>query len=44
MKKEQKYVIRNEGLSKNKNNVCDNIIDDFNNSEKADIIVTIKLV
>lgn len=44
MKKEQIYVIKNEGLSKNKNNTCDNIFDDFNNSEKADIIVTIKLV
>jgi hypothetical protein len=44
MKKEQKYVIKNEGLFKNKNNTCDNIFDDINNSEKADIIVTIKLV
>ena len=44
MKKEQIYVIKNEGLSKNKNNTCNNIFDDFNNSEKADIIVTIKLV
>jgi hypothetical protein len=44
MKKEQKYVIRNEGLCKNKNYICDNILDDFNNSEKANIIVTITLV
>jgi DnaJ-class molecular chaperone len=36
MKKEQKYTIKNEGLSK--------IIDDFNNSEKANIIVTVRLV
>jgi len=36
MKKDQKYIIKNEGLSK--------IIDDFNNSEKANIIVTISLV
>lgn len=36
IKKDQKYVIKNEGLSK--------IIDDFNNSEKANIIVTIRLV
>lgn len=36
MKKEQKYIIKNEGLSK--------IIDDFNNSEKANIIVTVRLV
>jgi len=36
IKKDQIYVIKNEGLSK--------IIDDFNNSEKSNIIVTIKLV
>lgn len=36
MKKDQKYIIKNEGLSK--------IIDDFNNSEKANIIITIRLV
>jgi len=36
MKKEQKYIIKNDGLSK--------IIDDFNNSEKANIIVTVRLV
>jgi hypothetical protein len=36
IKKDQIYVIKNEGLSK--------IIDDFNNSEKANIIVTVRLV
>ena len=43
MKKEQKHILRSCGLSKNTNgNILDNF-DNFNNLEKADIIVTIKL-
>lgn len=41
MKKEQKYIIKSKGLSKNK--ACDNIFEDFNNSDKSDIVVTIKM-
>lgn len=41
MKKEQKYIIKSEGLSKNK--ACDNIFEDFNTSDKSDILVTIKM-
>jgi hypothetical protein len=41
IKKEQKYTIKNVGLSKN--NITDNLLDNFSNLEKADIIVTIKL-
>jgi len=44
MKKEQKYVIKNQGLCKHKGQICNNIFDDFNNSEKSNIIVTIKLI
>lgn len=44
MKKEQQYVIKNEGLYKSNSHSCNNIFDDFNNSEKANIIVTIKLI
>lgn len=44
MKKEQKYVIKNQGLCKHKGQLCNNIFDDFNNSEKSNIIVTIKLI
>lgn len=44
MKKEQKYVIKNQGLYKSSSHSCNNIFDDFNNSEKSNIIVTIKLI
>jgi len=44
IKKEQHYVIKNEGLYKNITHSCNNIFDDLNNSEKSNIIVTIQLV
>jgi hypothetical protein len=43
MKKEQLYTLKNKGIYRVQDSICDNIFDEVNISEKADIIVKIKL-